>query len=147
MLTIALEDPSYERIAFFRKRRPELIASIFPPDQPGYAGRRLLSICSERKLRRILARMLDEERFFSTYGIPALSRWHLDHPYEFDVHGDKFIVQYMPAESQNGMFGGNSNWRGSIWVPVSILIIRALLTYYATSAILSRSNAPPVPAT
>ena len=92
-----------ERIAFFRKRRPELIANIFPPDQPGYAGRRLLAICNERKLRRILSRMLDEDRFFSKYGVRALSRWHLDHPYEFDVHGEKFIVQYMPAESQNGM--------------------------------------------
>ena len=119
-----------ERIAFFRKRRPELIAPIFPPDQPGYAGRRLLAICNERKLRRILSRMLDEDRFFGKYGVRALSRWHLDHPYEFDVHGEKFIVQYMPAESQNGMFGGNSNWRGPIWVPVNVLIVRALLTYY-----------------
>jgi len=119
-----------ERIAFFRKRRPELIGNIFPPDQPGYAGRRLLAICNEHKLRRILTRMLDEDRFFSKYGVRALSRWHLDHPYEFDVHGEKFIVQYMPAESQNGMFGGNSNWRGPIWVPVNVLIVRALLTYY-----------------
>jgi hypothetical protein len=119
-----------ERIAFFRKRRPDLIANIFPPDQPGYAGRRLLSVCNEYKLHRILARMLDEDRFLSKYGVRALSRWHLDHPYEFDLHGEKYIVQYMPAESQNGMFGGNSNWRGPIWVPVNVLIIRALLTYY-----------------
>ena len=97
---------------------------------PGVNGRRLLSVLDETKLRRVLARMLDEERFLGPHGIRSLSRWHLDHPYVFDVGGQEFRVAYLPAESDTGMFGGNSNWRGPIWFPVNLLIIRALLQYY-----------------
>jgi hypothetical protein len=74
--------------------------------------------------------MLDENEFLSPYGIRALSRYHLEHPYVFRVHGEEFRVSYLPAESDSGMFGGNSNWRGPIWMPVNALIIRALLSYY-----------------
>lgn len=81
-------------------------------------------------MRRILDRMLDEERFLGPHGIRSLSRWHLDHPYEFDVNGQAFRVAYEPAESTTGMFGGNSNWRGPVWFPVNLLIIRALLQHY-----------------
>ena len=119
------------RTADFLARRPELTANIHPPEQPGYDGRRLLAVCNESKLRRILTRMLDEQRFLGPYGIRSLSRWHLDHPYEFDVHGERYIVQYMPAESQTAMFGGNSNWRGPVWFPINILIIRALMQFYS----------------
>ena len=90
----------------------------------------MLAVLTENKLRRILARMLNEQRFLSPYGIRSLSRWHLDHPYEFDVHGEKYKVEYLPAESNNGLFGGNSNWRGPIWFPMNILIIRGLLEFY-----------------
>jgi hypothetical protein len=120
-----------ERIRAFVVKRPELVANIHPIGQPGVNGRHLLSVMNEDKLRRVLGRMLDEERFLSPYGIRSLSRWHLEHPYTFDVHGEKFTVQYLPAESNTGLFGGNSNWRGPIWFPVNSLIIRALLNYYS----------------
>ena len=97
---------------------------------PGVNGRHILSLVNEDKLRRILARMLDEERFLGPHGIRSLSTWHLEHPYEFDVDGTEYRVQYEPAESTTGMFGGNSNWRGPVWFPVNVLIIRALLQHY-----------------
>ena len=93
-------------------------------------GRRLLSLVNEDKLRRILARMLDEDRFLGPHGIRSVSRWHLEHPYVFDVHGAEHRVQYEPAESTSGMFGGNSNWRGPVWFPINFLLIRALLQHY-----------------
>jgi hypothetical protein len=83
------------------------------------------------KLRRVLAVMLDENEFLSPHGIRALSRHHLEHPYVFRFGGKEYGVGYLPAESDSGMFGGNSNWRGPIWMPVNGLIIRALLQYYA----------------
>jgi hypothetical protein len=118
------------RVQRFLERRPGLVANIHPIDQKGVAGRRLLSILTESKLRRVLTRMLDEERFLSPYGIRSLSRWHKDHPYTFQVHGEEYRVMYEPAESTSGMFGGNSNWRGPVWFPVNILIIRALMEMY-----------------
>ena len=81
-------------------------------------------------MRRILTRMLDENEFLSPYGIRALSRYHADHPYVFSAGGQEYRVAYLPAESDTGMFGGNSNWRGPIWMPVNALLIRALLHYY-----------------
>ncbi len=119
-----------EQARAFIGRHSELMANIAPLDKPGVAGRRLLSPLNEDKLRRILTRMLDEERFLSPYGIRSLSRWHLEHPYVLDVAGQEYKVQYLPAESNTGMFGGNSNWRGPIWFPVNTLIIRALLQYH-----------------
>ena len=75
--------------------------------------------------------MLDESEFLSPYGIRSISRYHLDHPYVLKVGGQPYGVSYLPAESDSGMFGGNSNWRGPIWMPINALIIRALLQYYA----------------
>jgi hypothetical protein len=112
-------------------RHPELTANMHPPEQPGVNGRRLLSVVNGAKLRRILERMLDENCFLSPYGIRSLSRSHLDNPYVIHVGGQEYRVQYLPAESDNGMFGGNSNWRGPVWVPVNVLLIRALLQFYA----------------
>jgi hypothetical protein len=91
----------------------------------------LASVLDETKLRRVLARMLDEKEFLSPYGIRALSRYHAEHPYVFRVGDHEYGVSYLPAESDTGMFGGNSNWRGPIWMPVNGLIIRALLQYYS----------------
>ena len=110
---------------------PELFATIHDTRVPGYQGRRMLATVNEDKLRRILARMLDEDEFLSPHGLRALSRYHLDHPYVFDVHGQRFEVRYLPAESDSGMFGGNSNWRGPVWFPVNFLILRGLLHLYA----------------
>jgi hypothetical protein len=118
------------RTRAFVNRHPELVANINPIGKPGVNGRRLLSVVNEDKLRRILARMLDENRFLSPYGIRSLSRSHLEHPYVFDLEGSEFRVNYLPAESDTGMFGGNSNWRGPIWMPVNLLLIRALAQFY-----------------
>jgi hypothetical protein len=118
-----------QAVSFYRRHR-KILRNIAPPDQPGVEGRRLLSPINEEKLRRILTRMLDEERFLSPYGIRSLSRWHLENPYIFTVGGQEYRVQYLPAESDTGMFGGNSNWRGPIWFPVNALIIRGLLQYF-----------------
>jgi hypothetical protein len=82
-------------------------------------------------LRRILSRMLDEQEFLSPFGIRALSRAHAEHPFVFNVKGQEYRVNYLPAESDTGMFGGNSNWRGPIWMPVNALLIRSLLSFYA----------------
>ncbi|HZN56037.1 MAG TPA: hypothetical protein VFB67_12035 [Candidatus Polarisedimenticolaceae bacterium] len=115
----------------FLESRPELYRFIHDPLAPGHSGRRLASVLDEGKLRRVLARMLDEREFLSPFGIRALSRWHSDHPFVFRVGHQDFRVSYLPAESDNVMFGGNSNWRGPIWMPVNGLIVRALLQYYA----------------
>ncbi len=114
----------------FRKRYPGLADNVPCLDKPGHGGRRLLSVVSEERLRRILWRMLAEERFLGPHGIRALSRWHLDHPYTFTVEGQEYRVAYEPAESSTGLFGGNSNWRGPVWFPVNIMILRALLHFY-----------------
>jgi hypothetical protein len=120
-----------ERLKGFLEARPELSTFIHDPAKAGHAGRRLGAILDETKLRRVLARMLDENEFLSPYGIRALSRFHAEHPYVFNVGGQDYTVGYVPGESDTGMFGGNSNWRGPIWMPVNALIIRALLQYYA----------------
>jgi len=120
-----------ERFQAFLAARPELCAAIHDPRKTGVAGRRLGSILDETKLRRVLAKMLDENEFLSPYGLRSLSRFHADHPYVMHVGGQEYRVSYLPAESDTGMFGGNSNWRGPIWMPVNALMIRALLQYYA----------------
>jgi len=118
------------RIRSFLDARPELRTFIHDPLLIGHGGRRLASVLDESKLRRVLATMLDEREFLSPYGIRSLSRRHLEHPYVVRAGGVDYGVGYLPAESDSGMFGGNSNWRGPIWLPVNGLIIRALLQYY-----------------
>ena len=120
-----------DRIRYMLARNPALTAKIAPPEVPGYGGRHLLAILDEQKLRRVLTRMLDENEFLGPHGIRALSRHHLEHPFTLRVHGEEYRVDYQPAESNSGMFGGNSNWRGPVWMPVNVLILRALLQYYA----------------
>lgn len=117
-------------LAFYR-RHPELTANIHLPSEPGVAGRRMLSLFNEEKLRRVLARMLDENEFFSPYGIRSLSRYHKDHPFIFHYNGQEFRVDYLPGDSNTGMFGGNSNWRGPVWMPVNFLLVGALLRLHA----------------
>jgi hypothetical protein len=121
-----------EMIDLFRKRHPELVSQVAPTDSGfvGYMGRRLLSILNKNKLERVLGYLLDEDEFLGPYGIRSLSKYHLDHPYSYWVGHEELKVQYLPAESNTGMFGGNSNWRGPVWMPVNVLIVRALLNLY-----------------
>ena len=121
-------------IAFQKRGRqmPELLESIHPTG-PGYWGvddRGLLALVNQDRLRRILTKMLDENEFLSPFGIRSVSKVHSAHPYVFNVHGQEYRVDYLPAESNTGMFGGNSNWRGPVWMPVNVLLVRALLNYY-----------------
>jgi hypothetical protein len=119
-----------ERFGWFLEARPELCAAVHDPRKVGVAGRRLGAILDERKLRRVLVKMLDEKEFLSPYGLRSLSRYHAENPYVIQAGGQEYRVSYLPAESDTGMFGGNSNWRGPIWMPVNVLIVRALLQYY-----------------
>ena len=114
------------------QRIPELAAAIHPtgPGHLGVAERGVIALVNPERLRRILTKMLDESEFLGPYGIRSLSKFHERHPYVFHVHGQEHRVDYLPAESNTGMFGGNSNWRGPVWMPVNILIIRALLNFY-----------------
>jgi hypothetical protein len=125
--------PGAGKILFERLRRmPELVDSIHAtgPGHLGYGERGIFGLVNESRLRRILTRMLDENEFLSPYGIRALSKFHDEHPYVVHVESQEYRVNYLPAESDTGMFGGNSNWRGPIWMPVNALLIRALLSYY-----------------
>jgi hypothetical protein len=114
------------------KRMPELRESMHAagPGHLGYAERGMAALVNESRLRRILTRMLDENEFLSPYGIRALSKYHDEHPFIVHVDGQEYRVNYLPAESDTGMFGGNSNWRGPIWMPVNALLIRSLLSFY-----------------
>ena len=132
------EEAEIEKLATFRQRagefslrHPELLANMHLPQEPGVSGRRMLSLFTEEKLRRILAWMLDENEFLSPYGIRALSRVHKDNPFVFRYGDEEFRVEYLPGDSNTGMFGGNSNWRGPIWMPVNFLLQGALLRLYA----------------
>ncbi len=114
------------------RRIPELLQTIHPtgPGHFGVAERGILALVNPERLRRILTKMLDENEFLSPYGIRSLSKFHEQHPFIFHVQGQEYRVDYLPAESNTGMFGGNSNWRGPVWMPVNAMIIRALLNFY-----------------
>jgi hypothetical protein len=137
--TTVIEPWQRERVprvtAMFQERlvrMPGLLKSIHPTGTRhlGYGERGIAALVGPERLRRILSRMLDENEFLSPYGLRALSRSHADHPYVFNVGGQEYRVNYLPAESDTGMFGGNSNWRGPVWMPVNALLIRALLSFY-----------------
>ena len=108
-------------------RFPDILTHVADAAEPNAEGRHLLALVSEDRLRRILAVMLDEEEFLGPHGIRAVSRSHLEHPYGFDWGGESHEVHYLPAESDTGMFGGNSNWRGPVWFPMNLVILRALV--------------------
>src|SRR5581483_4985753 len=121
-----------ELIALFKQRHPDLLSHVAPTEQGfiGYKDRRLLSLINKTKLERVLACMLDENEFLGPYGIRSVSRYHRNHPFSFWVRTQEHRIDYQPAESNDGMFGGNSNWRGPVWMPVNLLIVRALLNLY-----------------
>jgi hypothetical protein len=123
--------PGFQRrLEWFIKNRPDLTGNVACMQTTGRHERRLLSIVTEDQLRRILHVMLDEREFLSPYGIRALSRFHLENPYTLTVKGTVHRVDYEPAESSTGLFGGNSNWRGPIWFPVNYLIIESLQKFH-----------------
>jgi len=119
-----------DRVRWFNQNRPELLKNLHQPGKAGANGTFMLSLVTEDKLRRVLARMLDPAEFLGDHGIRSLSRYHLDHPYIFYAGNQQYRVDYLPAESNTGMFGGNSNWRGPIWAPINILLVRALVQMY-----------------
>jgi len=114
------------------RRMPELKESMHPTG-PGHFGvdeRGIISLVNPERLRRILEKMLDENEFLGPHGIRSLSKFHKQHPFILHVQGQEHRVDYLPGESDSGMFGGNSNWRGPVWMPVNAMIIRALLNFY-----------------
>ncbi len=119
-----------ERLEWFIENRPDLSDNVASMETEGLRARRLLAIVKPDKLTRILAKMLDEQEFLGDYGIRALSRYHHEHPYIFEVDGNPYRVDYEPAESSTGLFGGNSNWRGPVWFPVNYLLVESLQKFH-----------------
>jgi hypothetical protein len=115
---------------WFLEHRPRLAGLVARWQEPGMHERRLLAILRGHRMKRVLARMLDEQEFLSPYGVRALSRYHAGQPYRLSVEGMTYTVTYQPAESDSALFGGNSNWRGPIWFPVNYLIIEALREFH-----------------
>ena len=123
--------PSFkQRMQWFIDNWADIDKHMERMQEPGHSEHLLLSIVNREKLPRILKVMLDEAEFLSPYGLRALSRYHLEHPYTIELNGISHTVDYEPAESNSGLFGGNSNWRGPIWFPVNYLIIESLQTFY-----------------
>jgi hypothetical protein len=118
------------RMHWFITHHPELTQNVACMETCGMEARRLLAICYRDKLQRILTKMLDEKEFLGEFGIRALSKFHKDHPYIWRAKGSEYRVDYEPAESSSGLFGGNSNWRGPIWMPVNFLIIESLQKFH-----------------
>jgi hypothetical protein len=118
------------RLKWFLKNRPDLAALVSRWGEKGQEERRLLSLVRGHRMKRLLKRMLDETEFLSDYGVRAISRSHRENPYEFWVGGNRLTVTYTPAESDSGLFGGNSNWRGPIWFPVNYLLIESLQKFH-----------------
>ena len=119
-----------QRLRWFLEKRPDLASLVSRWHEPGTKSRRLLSVARAFRMKSILARMLDENEFLSPYGIRSVSRYHLQHPYVIDLHGTHYEVDYDPAESTSRIYGGNSNWRGPIWMPVNYLIVESLRRFY-----------------
>ncbi len=119
-------------IAENQRRMPELMKSIHVTGKGNFGvnERGILALVNQDKLRRILSRMLDENEFLGPHGIRSISKFHEQHPYILHVGGQEFRVDYLPAESNTGMFGGNSNWRGPVWMPINLLLVRALQQFY-----------------
>jgi len=110
--------------------RPDLVAAVGPMVTPGVHNTLILGLVRTDQFRRMLAYMLDEKEFLSPYGIRSVSRHHADHPLVMRIAGQEYGLDYEPGESQTDLFGGNSNWRGPVWIPVNFLIIQALREYH-----------------
>jgi len=119
-----------ERLTWFIENSPSLCSNVAALDHEGFDSRLLLAVVGHDRLERILARALDESQFLSRYGIRSISKYHRDHPYSLDIAGRSYRVDYEPAESTTGTFGGNSNWRGPVWFPINFLIVEALQKFH-----------------
>jgi hypothetical protein len=123
--------PAFARRAWWLvNHRPHLAQLVSRWQEPGQGARHLLSLLRSSRLKSLLHRMLDESEFLSDFGIRALSRYHEEHPYVYRAGKDDFVVTYLPGESDSGMFGGNSNWRGPVWFPINYLIVESLQRFY-----------------
>ncbi|MBS0628680.1 MAG: glucosidase [Verrucomicrobia bacterium] len=118
------------RMDWFIHNRPDVSMNVACLYEGGVLGRRLLSIVTKEQLVSVLKYMLDEEEFLSPFGIRSISKYHEKHPYIFQADGQQYEVKYVPGDSDNRMFGGNSNWRGPIWFPINFLLIEALQRYH-----------------
>ncbi len=118
------------RLEWFLEHRPELARLVSRWQEPGAGERRLLALARGHRMKRVLRRMLDESEFLSSYGVRAISRHHADHPYVLEIGGGRYTVEYLPGESNTGLFGGNSNWRGPIWFPVNYLLFESLQQFH-----------------
>ncbi|MBV8489114.1 MAG: glucosidase, partial [Candidatus Eremiobacteraeota bacterium] len=128
---IGLKLPEFrDRLIWFVMNSPKLCGNVAALDREGYNGRLLLSVVGPERLERILARALDEDLFFSPYGIRSISKHHERHPFVLQVGDQTFGVDYEPAESRTGTFGGNSNWRGPVWIPCNYLLVEALQKFH-----------------
>jgi len=119
-----------QRMMWFIENRPEFRRHVCSTSLPDGTVRRMLSIVDQEQLPRVLKYMLDEQEFLSPYGVRALSKFHQNHPYVLHLNGNEHRVDYEPAESSTGLFGGNSNWRGPIWFPVNFLLIESLQKFH-----------------
>jgi hypothetical protein len=119
-----------KRLNWYLEYRPDLAALVGRWHEPGEGDRRLLSLVPGERIKPILARLLDETEFLSPYGVRALSRHHRDHPYRLEVGDHPLTVEYLPGESRSALFGGNSNWRGPIWMPVNYLLVESLQRFH-----------------
>nr|WKN36755.1 glucosidase [Tunicatimonas sp. TK19036] len=118
------------RLQWVLKNRPEQGSLISRWYEPGKGETRMLSLVRVHRLKCILRRMLSEQEFLSPYGVRALSKYHADHPFDYDINGHTYSVSYLPGESDSSMFGGNSNWRGPIWFPINFMIIESLQKFH-----------------
>ncbi|HVS94671.1 MAG TPA: hypothetical protein VHE59_21680 [Mucilaginibacter sp.] len=125
------ENPIFrDRMKWFTDNRPDLASLVSRWNEKNEQGKHLVSLLRGFRMKSLLKYMLDEDEFLSPYGIRALSKYHLDHPYQVTVDGHQFSIKYTPAESDSGLFGGNSNWRGPVWMPINYLIIESLHRFY-----------------
>jgi glycosyl hydrolase family 63 len=120
----------HRRLKWFLNYRPDLAALVSRWHEPGAGQRHLLSLLRGHRMKKLLARVLDENEFLSDYGVRALSKYHLANPFRFDYGGEEHVVTYLPGESDGYMFGGNSNWRGPIWMPVNFLLIESMQRFH-----------------
>jgi hypothetical protein len=121
----------HDRMQWFSNNRPDLARLVSRWNEKNSRGKHLISLLRGYRMKSLLRYMLDENEFLSDYGIRSVSKYHLKHPYSINLNGQQFSIQYEPGESHSGLFGGNSNWRGPVWIPINYLIINSLHQFFA----------------